>query len=133
MLDEKQTELATTGLGLVALGAGTTFTLFPKLAGWGFGLKPQVADLGGTQVVIRALGFRDIALGIGLLATRSKPEIARLWLRMLSLSLFGDLVACLLALRKPGTGIMTLLGALSSVFFGGLAWITSQQRGKEQL
>ncbi len=131
MLDEKQTELATTGLGLVTLGAGSVFALFPKLGGWGFGLKPEANALGGTQVAIRALGFRDIAFGLGLLANRNQPGAARLWLRLFSLCMAGDVAACGLALRKPNSGVMTVVGGLASIVFGAVAWIAAKGRTED--
>ncbi len=132
MLDQKQTELATTGLGLITVGAGGVFAVLPKLAAWAFGLKSEVAELSGTQVVVRALGFRDVALGLGLLATRTRPEASRLWLRLFALCMVGDVAACLLALRKPGVGVMTVVGGLSSVVFGVIAWIAGQAQDKEK-
>lgn len=132
MLDENQIELATTGLGIVTLGAGSVFALFPKLGGWGFGLKPETNAQGGTQAVLRALGFRDIALGLGLLANRQPSAATKLWLRLFALCMGGDVLACALALRKPGVGVMTVVAGLSSVFFGAVAWLTAQATEKEQ-
>src|SRR4051794_26990036 len=118
MLDEKQIEQVTTGLGIVSLGVGGLFTLFPKLGGWGFGLKPETNALGGTQALIRALGFRDLAMGLGLLANRQPSATTKLSLRLFTLCMGGDVVACLLALRKPGVGIMTVFGVFFSIFLG---------------
>ena len=127
MAETKQTQLAATGLGLITVGAGAGFALLPRLFGWVFGMRKPSAQEGGSQLVVRALGFRDIAFGLGLLAARDQPDAARQWLRFYTVCMVGDVIACLLAYLKPGRTPFQLLGGLASVGFGAWAWLSSQK------
>lgn len=128
--DKNRSELAAAGLGLVLIGAGSGFALLPKLIGRLFGMKEVVAEQSSTQLVVRTLGFRDIAFGLGLLNSRTRPESARQWLKLFSLCMAGDVVACGLALRKPGSSPVVALGGLASVVFGIIAWLAGQDKEK---
>ncbi len=122
-MDKKRVETVTTSLGLVLLGAGSSFVLLPRLVGRGFGLTTEASQQGGAHVVIRALGTRDIALGLGLLANRKSGGAGRLWLQLFSLCMAGDVAACVLALPRPNRNLLSVVGGgLASTVFGLLAW-----------
>ena len=65
MANDTRVELIAGGLGLITLGAGTSFVLLPTLFGRALGLSKTSAQEGGSQLVVRALGFRDIAFALG--------------------------------------------------------------------
>lgn len=127
-MDDKQKELATTGLGLVALGAGSTFALLPRFSARQMGMQPDATEQAGSFVAVRGLGFRDLAFGLGLLATRQQPAKASLLLKLLALCMAGDTIACFLAIRKPGSTVFTFLGGLASIVTGLTAWIVAQEK-----
>lgn len=128
MFDDKQTETIATGMGLVALGAGSGFALLPGFSARGFGINKTASEEAGSQVVVRVLGFRDITFGVGLLLARNEPKQTRLWLRLLSLSFAGDTIACLLALRKPNVSPTIGLGGLLSLALSVVAWLAGQEK-----
>lgn len=53
-----------------------------------------------TQVFARALGARDLALGLGALATLDQPAVARRWFQAQAIADGADVLATLLAGRS---------------------------------
>jgi hypothetical protein len=103
-------------LGRVVVGAG--FTLAPGLAGNGwFGGD---AHRPATQVAIRALGARDLAIGLGTAYTTGQGYGARPWLLAGILADATDLAATLKARDELTPFAVALVGAVAggSVLLG---------------
>jgi hypothetical protein len=126
-LKNEQRKTLTTLLALVTLGVGSGFMLFPKLAGWGFGLKKEESDVPGVKVALRALGARDVALAIAFLANRDKPENLRFIHSLFAFCMTVDAVACIPALRKPGKGLITTLGFFTSIVLGVVSFLAARE------
>src|SRR3954454_20158391 len=69
------------GLALNRVAFGMRFLLQPTAAGPSW-VGPRRVGGPGTQLFVRALGARDVALGLGALASlrRSDPAEARRWM-----------------------------------------------------
>ncbi len=94
---------------------GLVLLLRPRLADRWIG---EAAQTGGAQVVIRAFGARDIALGVGtLMAAGSKPQLRR-WLITAGACDAVDFAATLAAPRAPGRPFVLALAGGAAV--GGL-------------
>jgi hypothetical protein len=91
------------------------------------GMKPEAAPQAGSRFAVRALGIRDVAFGIGLLATREERKAGAIWRRLFGLCMAGDAGAALLALRKPGANFFTFAGGLSSALLAVLAFNSTQE------
>jgi len=97
-------------LGLVAMVA-------PDLA-----LRPWVGRAAGPErrVLARALGARDIALGLGALVAARRRAPLRGWVEAGSLSDTGDVLATLLAFGTlPRAGRILVLGASAGAAAAG--------------
>ena len=82
-------------LGRVALG--TTFMVAPTtLEGW-IGADSRRP---GTQLLARAFGARDAALGVGALLALREGAPARRWLQLAAATDAADVVASLVGLRR---------------------------------
>lgn len=127
LLNKKQQQDAAALLGGASLGVGLTFLAAPGLGGRMLGMKKEAAPQGGSTFAVRALGFRDLAFGIGLLATRQDQKAGKLWRQMFALCMAGDTGAAVLALRKPGANFFTFAGGLSSVGLAVLAYLSAQE------
>lgn len=110
--------------GLSRVGFGIFVTSAPQRMGrtW----VGDDADGAGAGVILRALGFRDIALGAGLVeaAFRGDP---RGWLAVTMLSDLGDVAATLIGGRQidsRGVLITTLLAG-SGAATAGILLLTS--------
>jgi hypothetical protein len=114
-------------LGGVSLGVGLGFLAAPGLAGRMLGMKPEATPQEGSRFAVRALGIRDVAFGIGLLATREERKAGAIWRRLFGLCMAGDAGAALLALRKPGANFFTFAGGLSSALLAVLAFNSTQE------
>ena len=106
--------------GLARVGFGIFVTAAPRRMGrtW---VGPD-AEGNGAGVILRALGFRDIALGAGLAeaASRGNP---RGWLAVTMLSDLGDVAATLIGSQKidsRGVAITTLLAGSGAAAAGVL-------------
>jgi hypothetical protein len=77
------------------IGFGVAFMLAPGPAGrlW---IGPEAGGP-GTKLVIRALGARDFALGLGTLLSMRHNRPTRGWLEASGLADFADLVATIIA------------------------------------
>jgi len=107
------------GLALNRVLFGARFLLQPTAAGptW---IGPRRARNTATQLFVRALGARDLGLGLGALASlrRSDPQEARRWMLAHALADGTDLAATLAARGKlPGkpARIATIVAGASTV------------------
>jgi len=125
-MDEKIQAQITLGLGVVGISAGTLTVVAPGVASKLYGFN--LAESAGRDIAMRAFGIRDLALGIGILATRDQPKANKLWLQLFGLSISGDGVAALLAFRKPGANFMTFVAFVVSVVFAAAAFASSNNR-----
>lgn len=127
MFNKKQKQDLAAVLGGTSLGVGLAFLAAPGLAGRMMGMQHEAAPQAGSQLAVRALGIRDVAFGIGMLATRQEGKTGTLWRRLFGLCMAGDVWAALLALRKPGANFFTFAGALSSFGLAILAFSSTQE------
>ncbi len=118
-LSKQQEETVTVGLGAACLGLGLTFALFPglmnKLAGLNAAKEPE------SRMLIRLVGMRDIALGLGLLTNSSNREVAQSWRNSLALVAGSDVAVFGLMLPKSKNKFMTLLAMATSGVITALA------------
>ncbi len=110
--------------GLARVGFGVFVTSAPQRMGrtWVGG----DADSDGAGVILRALGFRDIALGAGLAEASFRGD-PRGWLAVTMLSDLGDVAATLIGSQKidsRGVAITTLLAG-SGAAAAGVLLLTS--------
>ncbi|MEO8687683.1 MAG: hypothetical protein ABI611_05625 [Solirubrobacteraceae bacterium] len=103
-------------LGRVVVGAG--LTLAPRLAGEGW--MGRDAHRPATQVAIRALGARDLAIGLGTAYTAGQGYGARPWLLAGIFADATDLAATLKARDDLTPLAVALVGAIAggSVLLG---------------
>jgi hypothetical protein len=127
VFNKKQKQDLAALLGGISLGVGSTFLVAPGLAGRMLGMKPGAAPQAGSRFAVRALGIRDVAFGIGLLATREDRQAGAIWRRLFGLCMTGDTGAALLALGKPGANFFTFAGGLSSALLAILAFSSAQE------
>lgn len=103
-------------LGRIAIGAATYAA--PDLVGTVFGFKPAEDQVGAFMG--RLFGVRDLALGIGTLA--SKGEAQALWWRLGILCDAADAATGVLAYQTAGApkrgAVMTIAVALGAVGLG---------------
>ncbi len=123
---EARTAALVLAAGRVAIG--TAAFAAPAIVGrdWLGG----VAESAGTKIALRGLGARDVAIGIGLLATLDEPARARNWVEAGVLADAGDFVATALG-RGAGsrTAATAVLGIAGSAALAGL-WIRQQLTGQ---
>jgi hypothetical protein len=95
-LSRSRAEQAARALALTRVGVGVVALAVPQLpaAVWVGGPESRAA---GTKVLVRALGGRDLALGLGVLFALRRRAPVRGWLEAGSLADLGDGVATLLA------------------------------------
>jgi hypothetical protein len=119
MAGQVQTAARMFAAGRVLIGA----TLFaaPDLAA-----VPWVGDdarTAGARVIVRALGARDAALGLGTLAAAGDAAQLRRWLLASSASDAGDFVATLAGPRSPAR--TTVLAIAAAAALSGVAMAAS--------
>lgn len=108
-------QLRSFAIGRIALGAGFLLAPGPSLRTW----VGDDGDTPATRLVVRMVGGRDVALGVGtLLAVRHGAPV-RGWLEAGALSDASDFVASLLAARHlPKARVLGAgLSALGAVVF----------------
>ncbi|MGI8946345.1 MAG: hypothetical protein ACR2GL_08925 [Thermoleophilaceae bacterium] len=93
-----RTLTAAFALGRLAFGAGLLARPAQVAAGW----LGEDAERQPVQIVIRAVGARDIALSAGTLAALGEPSSLRRWLAGAILSDLCDTVA---TLATPGSAL----------------------------
>lgn len=112
--------------GLARVGFGVFVSSKPELMGrtW----IGKEADDPGAGVILRALGFRDIALGAGL-ADGALRGYARGWLAVTMLSDLGDVAATVIGRNRidsRGVAITTVLAG-SGALAAGILLIASDE------
>ena len=127
LLTKQQKQSAANLLGGASIGVGLGFLAAPGLTGRMLGTTPQAAEEAGHRFAVRALGARDLALGIGLLATRQDRDKGALWRQMFAVCMAGDVVASGLSVGKPGANFFTFAGGLSSAALAVLAYLSAQE------
>jgi hypothetical protein len=109
-------------LGRVAIGAALIAAPVRAAAGW---LGPA-AERPETQVVLAALGARDIVLGVGGAVTAEGHGSARPWLVAAALSDLADLAATLRHRDAlPLTGVVGV-GALAAGAAAAGLWVATE-------
>lgn len=126
-LTKKQKQDAAALLGGVSLGVGLVFTILPGIGTRLLGLKPETSSQSGGRIVARALGARDLAFGIGLLATRQDQANGALWRQTFGMCMAVDAGAVALSIGKPGPNFFTYVGGLSSTALAALAFASAQE------
>jgi hypothetical protein len=108
-------------VGRVAIGAG--LLVAPKLAsGW---IGPD-AERDSAAVLTRALGVRDMAMGLIALHTAAHPQVGPRWQRTLAGCDAVDLSATLLARRSlPAQGVAAV-AVIAGAAIAGELWAASQ-------
>jgi hypothetical protein len=103
--------------GMTRVGFGIFASSAPQLVGrtW----IGEEADRPGAGVILRALGFRDIALGAGTLDGALRGE-ARGWLAVCMLSDLGDVATTLI-----GRNRIDRQSVVMTTFFAGSAAVAS--------
>jgi hypothetical protein len=94
------TRTAARGLAAIRVAIGAALFAAPTLAtrAW----IGDDAETPGAKVMVRGLGARDAALGLGALAALSGGDSAQRWIEAGALSDLGDLAATLLLSRDGG-------------------------------
>jgi hypothetical protein len=112
------------GLGLMRLAVGVFLFFFPRRSARGW--TGERTEEGVSELALRGMGARDIALGTGLLIALDRGGPARGWLEAGALSDAGDAVATLLD-GKALTGPRRLFWFVAeggTALFGG--WLASE-------
>ncbi len=99
LLDRKAARLGASGLAALRVGIGLGAAFLPRrvLRPW---VGPETAAGQGAPLLGRALGGRDLALGIGALIAIRDDGAARGWIEAGALADAGDTIAMFLAFRK---------------------------------
>jgi hypothetical protein len=102
------------GVGRAIVGTALLVAPGRAAAGW---IGTETAQQGGTQVMIRALGIRDLIMGVITLHTLNHPEVGPRWLRLGVVADVVDFSATVAARRElPAAG-----ATLSAAVAGGAA------------
>lgn len=111
------------GLAVGRVAIGAALLVAPKLvAGW---IGPD-AERDSAAVLTRALGVRDMAMGLIALHTAAHPQVGPRWQRTLAGCDAVDLTATLLARRSlPSRGVMGV-AALAGGAVAGELWAASR-------
>jgi hypothetical protein len=113
---ELSTEIRGAGLGRI--GAGTLLLAKPDAAYSWIGSE---ADGRGAQVLTRALGIRDLVLGVGITLGAGDTKSVRPWLLAGIASDAVDFAATLTGPSAPGRGIV--LGVAGGSTLAGLLYL----------
>lgn len=106
---ERDLEIA--ALAAIRLGAGASLLLAPRFVAGTF--AGAASSTGGDRLMVRALGIRDIVLGVGLLMGHQEGRV-RPWLRVGALSDAADAVSTLAGFGDLPKGRRWLILAASS-------------------
>jgi len=109
-------------VGRVAIGAA--LVVAPKLVGTSW--VGEDASRGSAQVLARALGVRDMAMGLIALHTAAHPQVGPRWQRTLAGCDAVDLAGTLLARRSlPPRGVAGV-AAIAGTAIAGELWAASK-------
>ena len=116
-----------TGLAGGRIAIGVVSLLAPGLVGRAM-MGPK-GDLGGTRLLLRVVGARDLALGIGVLAALDRAAPVRGWLRASAVADGLDAAGALLARRhlRPTVFPAALGAATGGALLSG--WLAGQLDG----
>jgi hypothetical protein len=116
MSGQVQQAVRALALGRLALGGG--LIVAPRLA------TPLVGDAArtpGVRVIVRAMGARDAALGVGTLAAAGDAAQLKRWLVLSSACDAADFAAMLAGPRSPTSYVILVLAASATISGIGLA------------
>jgi hypothetical protein len=115
------------GLAGGRIAIGVVSLLAPGLVGRA--MMGPVGDSDGARLVLRVVGARDLALGVGVLAALDRDAPVRGWLRTSAVADGLDLVGCLLARRQLRPTVFP--AALGAATVGALlsGWLAGQLDG----
>jgi hypothetical protein len=112
------------GLALGRLAIGAALVVAPRLIGTSW--VGEDASRDSAQVLARALGVRDMAMGLIALHTAAHPQVGPRWQRTLAGCDAVDLTATLLARRSlPSRGVAGVV-ALAGGAIAGELWAASK-------
>jgi hypothetical protein len=115
------------GLAGGRVAIGVVSILAPAVVGRAM-MRPE-GDSGGTRLFLRAVGARDLALGLGVLVALDREASVRGWLRASAVADGLDAVGCLLArdLLRPAVLPAAAGAAISGALLSG--WLAGQLEG----
>jgi hypothetical protein len=112
------------GLALGRVAIGAALLVSPRLVGTSW--IGEDAERDSAQVLGRALGVRDMAMGLIALHTAAHPQVGPRWQRTLAGCDAVDLTATLLARRSlPPRGVAAV-GVIAGAAIAGELWAASQ-------
>ncbi len=112
MENKTQQELIITGLGLSSLALGILFNLFPGFMNDASGFNLEKGPRRNT--VIRILGMRDIAFGLGILLRKNDRKEVKLWLNLLAFNAATDGAILTFSLPSSKNKFKTFFGVAFS-------------------
>jgi len=117
-----------TPLALGRIGVGSVLLAAPKLASGWIG---RDAGRKGTQVMVRALAARDLALGVGTAIALLTGRPAKTWHAVALIADGTDLAATLAVRDKlPDSGVNIIIGAAGSAIAVCAAYVAFGERGE---
>lgn len=114
----------TTAMAAIRVAIGAALFVAPRTAGepW---IGEAAADA-GTQMALRGLGARDVAIGMGTLMTRETAEANRAWIEAgIAADLADATAALLVAKKRPASSVGMTVGIAGSAVGLGL-WLRSR-------
>jgi hypothetical protein len=110
------------GLALGRIGVGVAMLLQPEAAlnGW---IGTRAASNGGSHVLARAFGARDLSLGAGTLAALASGRDARDWVAAGAFADVADLVATTRGEDIPVSGKLLVAALASSAIAVSAAYL----------
>jgi hypothetical protein len=125
----KASQIMNIAYATARIGIGVVATAYPEKIGrtW----IGQNAESPNTQVILRGLGARDLALGAGTIDATVRGEGAATWLATSALADLGDLIATLVgreALPKNGVLVTSFLAGSGAITGAALLAL---DRGRE--
>jgi hypothetical protein len=112
-------------VGRVAFGAALVAMPEEAARGW---IGRRAASYGGAQALARALGVRDLVLGVGSLAALSRGDDARGWVLAGAVGDAVDLVASVTGDDLPATGRIAVLGLASAAIAVSAAYAADRSK-----
>ena len=115
------------GLALGRIGVGVAMLLQPEAAvrGW---IGTRAASNGGSHVLARAFGARDLSLGAGTLAALASGRDARDWVAAGAFADVADLVATTRGEDIPVSGKLLVAALASSAIAVSAAYLARGDR-----
>lgn len=112
------------GLALGRVAVGAALLVAPKAVGRSWIGEPAAGE--GAQVLTRALGVRDMVMGLIALHTAAHPQVGPRWQRTLAGCDAVDLLSTVAARRSlPPNGVLGT-AAVAGVAIAGELWAASR-------